>query len=138
VVYNNTTYPLPLELEFIVNGKGSSQLDRRTMQFTGHRCIGPCNEELDESGDIEANFRFWSDPNSWPTGALPVEGEDVHIEPTWNMVLDLPETPKLNLLRVNGRLSFANNTAIHLKAKHVFVRAGELWVGAPTLPHSQA
>jgi hypothetical protein len=55
-----------------------------------------------------------------------------------NMVLDLPETPKLNLLRVNGRLSFANNTAVHLKAKHVFVRAGELLIGAPSLPHSQA
>jgi hypothetical protein len=54
------------------------------------------------------------------------------------MVLDIAETPKINLLRVNGRLSFANNTAIHLRAKHVFVRAGELIIGAPSLPHSQA
>jgi hypothetical protein len=68
VVYNNTTYPLPLELEFIVNGKGATQVSRRTMQFTGHRCIGPCNEELDEDVELEPAFRLWSNPSSWPSG----------------------------------------------------------------------
>jgi len=50
--------------------------------------------------------RFWSDPGSWPSGVLPKAGENVHIEPGWNMTLDLAETPELVLLRVNGILRF--------------------------------
>jgi len=85
---------------------------------------------------IETDFRFWTDPNNWPGGVLPVEGDDVHIEPGWKMVLDIPETPIFEQLRINGELHFDNDTEIHLQAKKISVRAGELIIGyGPDLPH---
>ncbi len=51
-----------------------------------------------------------------------------------NMVLD-EDTPILNLLTVNGRLSFYDNgKPIVLNAKQVYVRAGELLIGHETNP----
>jgi hypothetical protein len=51
------------------------------------------------------------------------------------MILDIAETPKLKLMRVNGLLSFSNEMDVHLKAKHIFVRAGELQIGTETNPY---
>jgi len=46
-----------------------------------------------------------------------------------NVILDI-ETPKLNLLIINGKLSFLDHTdPIHLHAKQIYVRAGTLEIG---------
>jgi len=51
-----------------------------------------------------------------------------------NVILDI-ETPKLNLLIINGRLSFLDYAdPIHLHAKQIYIRAGELLVGSETEP----
>ena len=135
VVYNDSEiHPRErMEVQLIVNGKGRVEFERRDVKLVGTRCFDPCVEEIEEL-PLEANFRYWSNPSSWESGALPLEGEDVHIKSGWNMVLDIPETPIMQLLRVNGRLSFQNDTDIHLRAKHIFVRAGELLIGAETAP----
>jgi hypothetical protein len=52
---------------------------------------------------------YWSDPSNWPEERLPEEGEDVDILPGWNMILDLEETPILNMVTINGRLTFLND-----------------------------
>ena len=49
--------------------------------------------------------RRWSDPDSWPTGKLPVEGQNVDILPTWRMLLDI-SPPPLGLVHVSGELQF--------------------------------
>ena len=38
------------------------------------------------------------------------------------------------MLIINGRLSFKNDTDLHLKSKHIFIRAGELVVGYKEKP----
>ena len=76
-----------------------------TLKFVGHRCIGPCNEDIEEK-PVENFVRLWSDVENWPLKRLPAEGEDVHIESGWNMTMDIPETPILRLVRVNGILNF--------------------------------
>lgn len=53
---------------------------------------------------------MWSNPDSWPSGEVPGELEDVKIEAGVNMVLDI-DTPILNVLTINGRLSFLNDAA---------------------------
>jgi hypothetical protein len=79
---------------------------------------------------------LWSDPNSWPSGAVPKADEDVTIDNGMNMIFDLDEvTPIYRLVRVNGRLTFKNdmkNTTFN--AKHIFIRAGELHIGNKTHP----
>jgi hypothetical protein len=104
------------------------------LQFVGHRCIGSCNEDITEK-PTEDKVRLWSDVNNWPLKRLPAEGEDVHIESGWNMTMDLPVTPKLRLIRVNGILNFKTDIDIHFKAKHIFIRAGELNVGQKDHPY---
>lgn len=86
--------------------------------------------EAVEEVELEEGQRLWSDPESWG-GTLPAEGDDVEIASGWNMVLDLAETPVFASLTINGRLSFLdfNNTDIHLRARYIFVRAGEFFIG---------
>lgn len=116
-------------LKFVVGPKGMGTYGiEHTIQFVGHRCIGSCNEDITEK-PVEAGVRLWSDVNNWPLKRLPVEGEDVHIESGWNMTMDIPETPIYRLVRVNGILNFKTDIDIHFKAKHIFIRAGELNIG---------
>jgi hypothetical protein len=52
------------------------------------------------------------------------------------MNFDLPASPILNMLRINGRLTF--NTSLpsaQLSAKYIFVKAGELIIGAAGAPY---
>ena len=85
---------------------------------------------------ISSDVKYWSQDETWPSGRKPIAGEDVYIAPGDNIVLD-EVTPVLNLVTVNGRLSFSvdNGTqAINLQANQVYVRAGELLIGNETNP----
>ena len=71
------------------------------------------------------------------SGSIPVDGDDVEIMSGWNMLLDIPETPKLNSLSINGRLSFIQREetpSIHVFTNNIFVRAGELLIGTAEEP----
>lgn len=66
---------------------------------------------------------------------MPLPGEDVHIEPGMNVILDI-ETPQLNLLTINGKLSFLDGVdPIHLHAKQIYVRSGTLEIGTEESPY---
>lgn len=51
------------------------------------------------------SFRYWSDPDNWPQGELPKEGDDVTITSTWRMILDVTPPP-LGDVYVHGELHF--------------------------------
>lgn len=102
----------------------------------GLRCIsGSCPLDEIEEVELEAGQRLWSDTDNWG-GTLPQEGDNVEIPSGWNMILDLEETPVLASLTINGRLSFLQfeDKNIHLKAKYIFVRAGEFFIGSEAEP----
>ena len=105
------------------------------MTFEGHRCIGPCNEDINETDTLGAE-RLWSQASSWPDGQIPGNQSDVTIESGVDMVYDLEEDPNIyRLVRINGRLRFKKdlkNATFH--AKHIFIRAGEFWIGNETEP----
>lgn len=63
---------------------------------------------------------------------MPKEGEDVVIKPGINMLYDITNSPLLNSLEVNGRLSFKNEVGhdATLNTMKLHVRAGELLIGA--------
>lgn len=102
----------------------------------GLRCIsGSCALELVEDAPIEAGTRLWSDAANWEGSVLPQDGDDVVIPAEWNLLLDIGETPILNSLTINGRLTFYNNNFdVNLRAKKIFVRAGELLIGTEDEP----
>ena len=134
-VFNTTipNDPREQQFSFIINGKNMTRWKEKRIDFIGHRCIGSCNEEIVEVTEVGAET-LWSNPKSWPSGKVPVAGEDVHIESGWNMTMDLEDTPIFRLVRVNGLLNFKRGMNITFRAKHIFVRAGELHVGSKENP----
>lgn len=105
------------------------------LDLNGTRCTD-CYEEIVEVETVENTTRLWSDPNSWPNGTVPVEGDEVHIESGWNVTFDMEESPIYGLIRVNGFLQFLPGANLTLNAHHIFIRAGELHIGTEENPHN--
>lgn len=122
IIYNDTS---TREIHLIINGKNAS---RKTVNLVGYRCVGSCLAAINDTV-IENNTRRWSNASSWDTGKIPLAGENVEIKSGWNMLYDLEESPIVNVLQINGRLTFEPAKDLHLRAKYVFVRAGELIIG---------
>jgi hypothetical protein len=52
-----------------------------------------------------------------------VAGDDVHIKPTWNMLLDIPNPPEFNSVTINGRLTFKEDMGdVNFKAHNIWVQ----------------
>jgi len=130
IVYNDTDVR---EFHVVFNGADRTQFKRRNLKIVGQRCSGSCLPPV-TTIPIETNFRYWSNPASWDTGAVPVANDTVEIKPGWNMVFDVAESPIIKQITVNGRLSFKNDTDLHLRTKQLFIRAGELVIGYKDKP----
>lgn len=62
--------------------------------------------------------RRWSDPNSWPSGELPREGEEVTISSRWRMLVDI-SPPPLGRVIVLGELMFEDERDYNFTANLV-------------------
>lgn len=123
VVYNDTD---TREIHVLINGKNSS---RKTLVMKGYRCIGPCNPAV-AAVEIESTIKYWSNATSWESGKVPIAGEDIVILPGKNFIYDLEVSPIYNYVQINGRVTFLPGAPnLHLQAKYLFVRAGELIIG---------
>jgi hypothetical protein len=119
------------DFEFVINGKNP---ENNQLLFEGLRCkSGTCPAPVLNDGILlEEKERLWSDPTSWG-GVLPKAGDDVEIEATWNMRLDVPNPPALNSLTINGRLTF-DDKDITLQAHTIWVQSGQLYIGTKDKP----
>jgi hypothetical protein len=45
---------------------------------------------------IESDEKLWSNPATWPSGKVPIAGENVEILPGKNIVFDLEDSPIYN------------------------------------------
>ena len=77
-------------------------------------------------------YTLWSSATTWSTLVVPAAGEDVTIDSTMSVILDV-SPPPLGRLTVNGRLSFLNGANLSLSAASIVVY-GQLWVGNATAP----
>ena len=82
--------------------------------------------EVIDGIELETRVRKWSEPDSWSTKTVPVAGDDVVIEPQWNMVYDMrvDDSYILNSLTIDGRLSFTTDDDVHLLSKKIWVKRG--------------
>ena len=62
--------------------------------------------------------RRWSNPDSWPTGQLPQEKDDVAIASSWRMLLDITPPP-LNRVFIFGELEFEDERDYNFTANLV-------------------
>jgi hypothetical protein len=130
------------EFHMIINGKDKpAPGTERTIKLKGYRCEGRCGleklnqtviEEVDE--EIVIPPLFWSLNTTWPSGKVPVAGDDVNIMTNMSVIFDLAESPIFKLIYVNGKLTFKEDQDCHLKAKHIFIRAGKFLIGNETHP----
>ena len=107
VVYNETFNDTqPKNFSVRVNHYDSA-IEECTI--TGIQCLNNCWDQIGDVEDLgdydEDTVQLWSNTSTWPSGVLPVDGDDVEIETNMNVVMDIYETPKLGSLEVNGKLS---------------------------------
>src|SRR5262245_11052960 len=88
-----------------------------------------------KSGASAAKATKWSDPATWPNRKVPVAGDKVTIDAGKEVVLDV-NTPALNGVTVNGKLSFANTADIELTTEWIMLH-GELEIGTEKAPHTR-
>ena len=133
-IHNNDT--ATREFKMAINAKDATG-DRNTLKLLGLECVYNCVPTI-EVIPISDTTKYWSNMTTWPSGKLPVEGDEVEIKSGDWVVLDLVETPILKKLRINGRLSFQNDPKdgknINLRARLIHVQAGELVIGNSTNP----
>lgn len=127
-VYNDTEFHDPMEFLMVVNGKGSNQIRRRTIQLDAARCWGSCQEPITDV-PIEERIRLWSVATDWTSRRVPLAGEDVIIEAGWNMFFDLEESAIYKSITINGRLTFKRGKNLHLQTHHLYNR-GEFLIGS--------
>ena len=83
-------------------------------------------------GQYESNPRTWSNPNDWPTGSIPALGEDVVINSTWRMHLDI-SPPNLGNVYVYGELTFDDDIDLNFTANNILIQGlnAHLIIGTP-------
>src|SRR5678815_1546815 len=77
----------------------------------------------------------WSDAATWADKKVPAAGAIVTINQGMDVVLDV-NTPPLNGLTINGKLSFANNKDLELTTEWIMLH-GELEIGTEKSPHTR-
>jgi len=109
----------------------------RVLSFHAHRCIGPCIKDV-EKQESEAKVRYWSKAASWAPKGIPKAGENILIEPSWNMELDIEgETPIFKHIEIQGILRFSNSKPITLNTHTIFVNGGKFGIGTKEKPYLQ-
>lgn len=75
----------------------------------------------------------WSDAAIWPDGELPQLGEDVFINCSWYLLLDVP-IPRLGTLTVCGALEILDGMDHMIEADIIYITGGRLVAGYPDTP----
>jgi len=82
---------------------------------------------------VLGNESLWSDPQTWPSGSVPLEGEDVVIDATMHVILDV-NPPRLGSMVVEGKLEFQRDRDTTLRCGSITVW-GSMEVGTPDAPY---
>src|SRR6202023_2309977 len=82
-----------------------------------------------------ASAKRWSDAATWPGKKVPGKDAVVTIEKDMDVVLDV-SPPPLHGLRIDGKLSFADNKDLELTTEWIMLH-GELEIGTEAKPHTR-
>jgi cell migration-inducing and hyaluronan-binding protein len=81
-----------------------------------------------------ASGKRWSDAATWPDKKVPAKDAVVTIEKDMDVVLDVTPPP-LHGLRIDGKLSFADNKDLELTTEWIMMH-GQLEIGTEAKPHT--
>jgi hypothetical protein len=80
-------------------------------------------------------YSRWSDPATWPSGAVPAAGDKVIIGKDQKVLLDV-SPPALAGLSIDGKLVFSNDKDLELTTEWIMLH-GELEIGTAAKPHTR-
>ena len=97
--------------------------------------VAHCEVITPTDGLYETNPRMWSNPEHWPSNSLPLPGEDVIIESTWRMHLDM-NPPQLGSVYIYGELNFDDTQDLNFTAEIILIQGinAHLVIGTPQVP----
>lgn len=83
---------------------------------------------------------LWSSDTTWGGEFQPMDGESVYVPSGLNLMVDIDESPMLNLVMVEGTIIFPSNdtnTDHHRKfhARYIFITNGTMEVGTEKYPY---
>ncbi len=87
------------------------------------------------AGSAASAQSLWSDPNTWPSGEVPGEGDAVEITRDMDVVLDV-DAPGLRSLTIQGSLTFSDERDLSLESEWIYVPGGSLTIGTADNPHT--
>ena len=135
---------------FLIDGANNNPLTPATKNINlrvyrcfFEKCIVPTPPPAPQGRPVDA--RIWSNTADWEgtqpeyggaNGQLPKDGDDVMILPTWWMVDDVGELPKLKRLFIYGVLELENGRDHTLRAEIILISGlhGMLIAGWPDKP----
>src|SRR5215469_17860006 len=91
--------------------------------------------EAQQKASSTASRKRWSDAATWPDKKVPGKDAVVTIEKDMDVVLDV-NPPPLHGLKINGKLSFADNKDLELTTEWIMLH-GELEIGTEAKPHTR-
>jgi hypothetical protein len=82
----NRTYKEDQRMHLII-GPGN-WTGPKSISMRSRACIVNCTRvnQAPVAKPLEADVRYWSNPQHWTSGEVPVAGDDVEIESGWNMI----------------------------------------------------
>ena len=136
--FDNLTY----KLTYLLRGDlDINYCSPRSFSLTSEPCpvdendVAHCQVVNPVDGLYETNPRMWSNPQHWPSNSLPLAGEDVIIESTWRMHLDL-NPPKLGNVYIYGEFTFDDTQNLNFTANIILIQGPNalLVIGTPQAP----
>lgn len=133
VLYNDTSIQ---QFQIAFNGKNNS---KSIVVMNAARCDGACPlpniTEFNGTGPgTTTKACRWSDPNSWLSGHVPLDGETVEVTQDCTYFwFDVEVSAIVEVLYINTIFIFEDGFGDrHLRAKYIFVRKGQIWIGNST------
>eukprot|EP00117_Sycon_ciliatum_P037364 scpid335/ scgid27970/ Fibrocystin-L; Polycystic kidney and hepatic disease 1-like protein 1 len=126
-------------LTYLLSGNGSSLggSDELLFNFQREPCpVAGCPVPDGGAEPYENFFRYWSKASDWPTGRVPVAGQNITILTRWKMIMDV-NPPVMDRLTVLGHLE-AKHTDLSITASTIFIygKNAKFFIGNKTHPYN--
>ena len=146
IVFTGTGFSASATTTVLIDDRNCAVTDKTTTTITCTTSNKPYKKDvprlvinIDGFGNVATlgkTFLYvskWSDPETWGNDLPPQEGEAVSVPKGQHLLFDLPKSPKLSFLNVEGSLIFApDSDANHIRtfdAHYILVKGGYMEVG---------